>query len=560
MDEASLDQTTETSISPISRSPARGSSESITKPSGSAPSLVTNPRQALEIAEARRIRTLARVVIALAVSVAGTVLILPANPLAQVIHLAGLVPVLVTCVALSVRLRDIESYRPWMAVLFAGAAGIGVASVFVYWGVFSSGCAIVPIAMYVFSSGQSLRPVYAIMAGAVVPHAVIGVLVTSGVMPDLGIIQPLDLDLLEAVIVLGIAQFLFGIALFLARDHRKATEDAMVQLERAIRSLAQREALLNEAKQELDRALKVGGPGRFTSQVLGSYELGNLLGRGAMGEVYEAHHVETEQPAAVKLLTIAAQRDDHLIARFQRELRIASSLQAKNVVRVLETADPESGGLPYIAMERLQGATLSDILRKRIRFSTNEVLDLVQQLGSGLAAAHEEGIIHRDIKPQNVFRHEEGRQRIWKILDFGISRLAGSETLTQDQLVGTPAYMAPEQAHGETVDHRTDLYSLAVVAYRAFTGRPAFTGKDGVSILYGVANLMPPPPSSLGRGGAIADQIFAIGLAKDPELRFQSAEEMASAFEQLAEGAESLEGPLAKRARAALDAASWPTP
>lgn len=535
MDGDDLDLPTETAITQAPPASGGTGGEGGSGASGSSSSsLVANPREALALAEARRIWTLSFVVLALETFVAATVLVLPAHPVARAVHLGGMVPVFLVCLWLAWALRPIERYRPWMAIVFAGAAGLAVASTFVYWGVFSSGCAVVPIAMYVFSSGQSLRPVYAMMAGSVLPHAVLGLLITLGAIPDLGIIQPTDLSALEAAIVLAIAQFIFAMALYLARMHRRTTQDAMEQLERATRSLAQREALLHEAKQELDRALEIGGPGRFSEQLVGPFRLGDVLGRGAMGEVYEAAHEETGEPAAVKLLTISAGRNPDMVRRFMREVEIASSLKVPNVVRVLDASSPDFAGLPYIAMERLRGETLSELLRERGRLSAREVGDLVQQIAAGLSAAHAGGIVHRDIKPQNIFQHREGKRRIWKILDFGISRLVDGETLTRDQLVGTPAYMSPEQARGEKVDHRTDIYSLAVLAYRALTGRPAFSGRDAVAILYAVMNQTPPPPSSLGRGDEELDRVLAKGMAREANERYPSADALAEAFEQLA--------------------------
>jgi serine/threonine-protein kinase len=309
----------------------------------------------------------------------------------------------------------------------------------------------------------------------------------------------------------------------------------MTQLEEAARGLAKREALLQEAKQELDRALKVGGPGRFTEQVVGSHRLGNVLGRGAMGEVYEAVHVETGEPAATKLLVASAAREPELVQRFLREVKIAATLRVPNVVHVLETS-AEDAGVPYLTMERLDGTTLSELLRERSRLPLAEAIDLVVQIARGLGAAHEAGVVHRDIKPQNVFAHRTGETTTWKILDFGISRLVGSETLTKDQMVGTPPYMAPEQARGGRVDRRVDLYSLGVIAYRALTGRPAFAGKDTPSVLLRVIGTMPPAPSTASSLDRNVDAVLAVAMAKDPADRFQSADEMIAAFEALGRG------------------------
>jgi len=154
----------------------------------------------------------------------------------------------------------------------------------------------------------------------------------------------------------------------------------------------------------------------------------------------------------------------------------------------------------------------------------------VQHVAIGLEAARAAGIVHRDLKPHNVFLAEGGGERRWKILDFGVSKVGGTGTLTKGHVVGTPAYMAPEQARGEDVDHRADVYSLAAILYRAVTGHPAFTGKDVPTTLYDVVYRVPTQPSILTSLPGDIDRVLAIGLAKDPRDRFASARELATWF------------------------------
>jgi len=308
----------------------------------------------------------------------------------------------------------------------------------------------------------------------------------------------------------------------------------------AIRELAGREALLNEARMDLDRALRARGMGRYTGESVGGYELGQLIGRGGMGEVYDAVHLDSENTAAVKLLHPQVLEDPSCVKRFLRECRLASSLDEPNVVKVLATSKPEDP-IPFIAMERLYGIDLSDMLRQRGRLRMREVLRLIREVGNGLDAARQVGIVHRDIKPRNIFLSEGGpgetlRNGVWKILDFGVSKLANDVTMTRQNLVGTPSYMAPEQAAGEDVSHRTDLFSLAVIAYRALTGRPAFTGDNPMVIMYRVVNDMPPQPTAVARLAPQLDDVYAIALAKDPWERFDSATELADALEKAARG------------------------
>jgi serine/threonine-protein kinase len=203
------------------------------------------------------------------------------------------------------------------------------------------------------------------------------------------------------------------------------------------------------------------------------------------------------------------------------------------VVRVFETSNPDAP-LPYIAMERLRGQDLSDYLRAHGRMRMTAVLRLIRQVGRGLDAARSKGIVHRDIKPRNVFCAEQpgARQPIWKILDFGVSKLIDAPTMTHQNIVGTPSYMAPEQASGGDVSHRADLFALAVIAYRALTGRPAFPGDAPAAILYQVVHRMPPRPSDFTpKLNSDIDGVLAIAMAKDPWERFDSAAEFADALE-----------------------------
>jgi eukaryotic-like serine/threonine-protein kinase len=305
-----------------------------------------------------------------------------------------------------------------------------------------------------------------------------------------------------------------------------------------VRDLAQREALLHEARQELERALRAGGMGRYTDQVVGSFRLGRVLGRGAMGEVYEAVDVHTGAPAAVKMLQMEALGSTGAVRRFMREAQIAASLKVRHVARVLEVGGVESP-LPYIAMERLEGTDLSEHLREHGRLSVRDTLRMARQVALGLEAAHAAGIVHRDLKPANLFydRTSEGGG-VWKILDFGVSKLMGSTHVTQaDAIIGTPEYMAPEQPLGREVTALADVYSLGVICYRAITGTPPFTGEGVPQVLFQVVHEMPPRPSALVRSlPATMDAALVVAMAKEPTDRFGSASELAEALAEAAEG------------------------
>src|SRR5262249_33625638 len=156
-------------------------------------------------------------------------------------------------------------------------------------------------------------------------------------------------------------------------------------------------------------------------------------------------------------------------------------------------------GAPYMVMERLQGETLGVLLRKRGQLPLPEVVALARSLAAGLGHAHERGVVHRDLKPHNVFLHGPETAARWTILDFGISKLADSNgTLTRELLVGTPAYMSPEQALGHEVDHRSDVFAMGSVLYRALTGQPAFSGEETPRVMFDVAYRMPKRPSDQG--------------------------------------------------------------
>jgi serine/threonine-protein kinase len=207
-------------------------------------------------------------------------------------------------------------------------------------------------------------------------------------------------------------------------------------------------------------------------------------------------------------------------------------------VRVLEVSGPDSV-CPFIAMELLSGVDLGTQLRERPRLSLEDVADMVEQISAGLEVAHAAGVVHRDLKPQNVFRAGGAHGLVtWKILDFGVSKLldSGEASLTAAEIIGTPQYMAPEQARGERdVDARADIYALSAMAYRALTGEAPFRG-DLHAILRAILEEMPEAPSARARLPEDIDLVLAIGLAKKREERFQSASELAKAFEDATRG------------------------
>ncbi len=445
-----------------------------------------------------------------------------------------------------------DRYEPRMMAVLAVVAVIAGQLGILYVGVTSAAALIVALGVYFFCRTESFAialGVYLLVAGA---HAAEATLVITGVIDDPGF-APVDPSLSWIAHAAGqlLLQQMYGMCFFLARMTRRSTLKAIEQLQGATRLAAQRDVQLAELRQDLDRALKIGGPGRFSGHVVGSWTLGNVLGRGAMGEVYEAAHTKTGSEAAVKLLRREMLSDPHHVERFFREVRIASSLDSPHVVKVLEASTAEDP-IPFLAMERLRGRTLGDLVREGPVIGA-PLRALVSQLGQVLELARRAGIVHRDLKPHNIFVTDAG---IWKVLDFGVAVLADSSgTLTHGQVIGTPTYMAPEQARGEQVDHRADLYAMGAVLYRCLTGRAPYSAKDTPTLLYAVVHTMPLRPTEVGPH---LEAFLAIAMAKTKIERFDSAAELASSF--LAALDNRLDDAMLKRARTLLRNKPWSEP
>jgi serine/threonine-protein kinase len=237
--------------------------------------------------------------------------------------------------------------------------------------------------------------------------------------------------------------------------------------------------------------------------------------------------------------------------RFLREAEMMAQLDSPHIVRVYDVGDG-SKGPPYIAMELLRGLDLASQLRKRRRLPARRTVELVTQVAHALESARSADIVHRDIKPSNLFQAELAERRIWKVLDFGVSKLLStSGTLTQGQVIGTPGYMSPEQARGVSVDHRADVFALASIAYRCLTGRPAFAGDEYPKILFDTVYTQPTRPGALIHLPEDIDLILALGLAKQPDDRPELAIDFALQLGLAVE--ERLPEDLRARARAILE-------
>ncbi|MBX3161741.1 MAG: serine/threonine protein kinase [Deltaproteobacteria bacterium] len=512
----------------------------------------TSAADALHAEEVRRTRELLRAGWVFA-AVALVALALTPGDRRIAVALAALLAVGVAgSVWMHARLRDPARYdaaRMTVLALIALACGqLGI----LYVGAFSAAPLMIALGLYFFCRTENTASAYAIYAIAAGGHAIEAALVIAGVIDDPGF-YPVRRGASVATQIAGQAMLQVGYALsfWLARITRRSSLRSISELQRATRLAAQRDVQVAELRRDLDRALEIGGPGRFTGQVVGSWQLANVLGRGAVGEVYEATHGMTGADAAVKLLRRELLVEPRHVERFLREVRVASAIESPHVVKVLEASGPLDA-VPFLAMERLRGATLGDILRRDGTLVGVELDVLVGQICSALERARTAGIVHRDLKPQNIML----AGGLWKVLDFGIALLAdGSGTLTRGGVVGTPAYMAPEQARGEAVDHRADVYALGAIMYRCLTGRVPFSGRDTPSILYAVAHVMPLRPSALASVSPAAELVLALALCKARDERFASAAELAAAYEAASTG--TLPDAFARRAHAILDEDPW---
>jgi len=417
-------------------------------------------------------------------------------------------------------------------VLLTLAASVGPAIfvAVVYFGLLSAVQLFPALALFFFSRREGLRPALALYVTHMIVQAGFASLIIAGVVADPGLVSP---KLPPITLAIGhiLLQVGFLGAFLLGRGSYKASRDAIAKMQNAMMLAAQREALLHEARQDLDRALAIDAAGRFTDHTFGGFRLGHVIGRGGMGEVYEAFNVQSGEVAAVKLLAHRELGNPASRERFVREVASVQKLSSPHVVRVLAASD-ERDEIPYLAMERLHGHDLAHHLRSG-KMPPSALLEMLAQVGTAVEEAWAKGIVHRDLKPQNLFLADDSSGRPnWKVLDFGVAALDDhSGTLTQGKVVGTPSYMAPEQARGERVDHRADIYALAAIAYRWLTGRPVVGGKDLHNALYQTVHVMPQQPSTLADVPPDVDSVLAIALCKEPSDRWQTIGELRVALE-----------------------------
>ncbi|MFL3868123.1 MULTISPECIES: Stk1 family PASTA domain-containing Ser/Thr kinase [unclassified Streptomyces] len=271
----------------------------------------------------------------------------------------------------------------------------------------------------------------------------------------------------------------------------------------------------------------------------GRYELGSVLGRGGMAEVYLAHDTRLGRTVAVKTLRADLARDPSFQARFRREAQSAASLNHPAIVAVYDTGEDYVDGvsIPYIVMEYVDGSTLRELLHSGRRLLPERTLEMTVGILQALEYSHRAQIVHRDIKPANVMLTRTGQV---KVMDFGIARAMGDSGMTMTQtaaVIGTAQYLSPEQAKGEQVDARSDLYSTGCLLYELLAVRPPFVGDSPVAVAYQHVREEPQPPSTFDP--EITPEMDAIvlkALTKDPDYRYQSADEMRADIEACLDG------------------------
>jgi len=271
---------------------------------------------------------------------------------------------------------------------------------------------------------------------------------------------------------------------------------------------------------------------------LGPYEILGPLGAGGMGEVFRARDTRLGRDVALKMLPAAFTADQDRLRRFEQEARSAAALNHPNILAVHDIG--ATNGVPYVVSELLDGRTLRQILEAGA-LTTRKAIEYGTQIASGLAAAHEKGIVHRDVKPENIFVTKDGRI---KILDFGLAKLTdmptadgARATMTQTDpgmVVGTVGYMSPEQLRAEPVDARSDVFSLGAVLYEMFAGERAFKGKTAVDTMSAILKEDPPDfPEAVHASAPAIERIVRRCLEKNVDERFQSVRDVTFALEAL---------------------------
>jgi serine/threonine-protein kinase len=290
---------------------------------------------------------------------------------------------------------------------------------------------------------------------------------------------------------------------------------------------------------------------------LGRYKIISEIGQGAMGVVYKAVDPIIDRTVAIKTinLNLSRQELEEYEARFQQEIKAAGRLNHPNIVTIYDVGKTDA--VAYMAMEFLEGKELKDIIASGNLLPAHEIVDIISQVADGLWFAHQQDIVHRDVKPSNIMVMKGGMATI---TDFGIARLPNSAVKTMTGLIlGSPRYMSPEQVIGKSIDARSDIFSLGVVLYESLTGVAPFDGDNVNAIMYATVNTTPPPPSQHNRAvPAMLDLIVAKAMAKLLEDRYQTVKEFADDLREVRRQVDSGRPAAALKARSAPVAPSTP--
>ena len=452
-------------------------------------------------------------------------LLLGGDPLAQKLFWAGAGLLALCNVALVWLASDPARWQPRPVGALWCIATLGLVPTIYYFGPFSAVVMVEMLGIVFIALGKTRWTPLAVTAICILGHVSLAVPMALDLIDDSGVFSSVKAGRSQLLIAEALIVAFLASGYLLGRWARHTNVVALTELEHAMRVIGDQQQALVEVRDDAARHKRVN-EGRWTGQQMGPWRLGLVLGRGAMGEVYEAATPDG-RPAAVKLLAARADGSTSLVERFHREMSVAARLESPHIVSVLEVSPPDAP-VPYIAMERLHGTDLASRLRNVNRMPSDELVAMLDQVARGLEVARLAGVVHRDLKPHNLFLDDGST---WKILDFGVSKLLGEEgTLTGEGIVGTPQYMAPEQASGAPVTHLADVYALGAIAYRCLTGRSPFKGKDLAELVYQVVHTPPVRPGVLGRVSSAVEDVLAVAMAKDPRRRFPSALSFAQAF------------------------------
>jgi serine/threonine protein kinase len=282
--------------------------------------------------------------------------------------------------------------------------------------------------------------------------------------------------------------------------------------------------------------------GKHGALLAGRYRLLEQLGEGGMGSVWKAEHLLLHSHVAIKIIDPEVARLEFNLTRFLREAKTLASLRSRNVVQVLDFGS--DGETPYLVMELLQGQTLGRRVSERGRLSLSETSGILQDVCAAMSLVHDQGLIHRDLKPDNIFLCNTGDQRVSKVVDFGIAKSLRGDMSTSmktrtGHMLGTPSYMSPEQCRGlKDIDHRADLWALGVITYECLVGKVPFQGEVLGDLLLRICMDPLPVPSQHARGlPSTFDAWFAKAVSRDRSTRFQSALELAASLAELSSAA-----------------------